>query len=253
MKKQTLLNLIFPILSFAMILLFWTICAKVYNKPLILPSVGQTLSQFFALFGQKQFYLDTLLTFLRSLLAFAISLVLAVIFATLSTLCNPVKLILSPIVNILASTPVMAVLLLLLVFIKSAFLPIVVAFLMVFPVTYTNVQTAFENANKKFAPLCKVYGISLWIKLFGVWFPTAGETIYQQCKTSLSMCVKVVISGEVLAHTSNSLGSAMQSASLSVEVDKLLAFCFVALALSYLAQLLVVAVYKLSKGVKKCR
>ena len=69
------------------------------------------------------------------------------------------------------------------------------------------------------------------------------------------MSVKVTISGEVLAYTAQSLGNAMQEAanSYTASTEKLLAYCFVALLLSCLAELLVIGIKKLLKGAKLWR
>ena len=88
MKKSLLKNLLFSAIGFVVILVIWQICAKVYNKPLILPGVGSTIKQFALLFTTKQFYVDTLLTFLRSLSAFALSFALAFVLATAAVTSN---------------------------------------------------------------------------------------------------------------------------------------------------------------------
>jgi len=252
MKKSLLKNLLFSAIGFVVILLIWQICAKVYNKPLILPGVGSTIKQFALLFTTKQFYVDTLLTFLRSIAAFTLAFALAFVLATAAVTSNKLYHALKPAVSILATTPIMAVLLLLLVFVKSMFLPIVVAFLMTFPVLYTAIYTQFSSAEQKFGNMCKVYKVGFFNKLFSVWLPSSLNALLNCCKTTLSMSVKVTISGEVLAYTANSLGNAMQEAanSYSLGTEKLLAYCFVALLLSMLAELLVWAVQKLLKGAK---
>ena len=253
MKKQTIYNLLFSTLGFVVLLVAWQIVALIYNKPLILPSVTTTVKQFLLLFTTKNFYLDTLFTFLRSLLAFVVSLVLAFCLATLSARFNNFAYAIKPVVSILATTPVMAILLLLLVFVKSAFLPMVVAFLMTFPVLYNAIYTEFCRAEQKFGAMCKVYKVGFLNKLFFVWLPNSLDSLLNSCKTTLSMSVKVTISGEVLAYTATSLGMSMQSASLNAETSVLLAYCFVALILSCLAELLVCGVKKLLTGAKLWR
>ena len=236
-------------------LLVWQICAKVYDKPLILPTVGSTIKQFLLFFCTKQFYIDTVFTFLRSLASFALSLVLAFGFAILSAKSNNFAHAIKPLVTILATTPVMAVLLLLLVFVISDFLPMVVAFLMTFPVMYTAIFNEFTKADSKFGNMCTVYKVGFVRKVFFVWLPSSLDSLLNSCKTALSMSVKVTISGEVLAYTAQSLGNAMQEAanSYTASTEKLLAYCFVALLLSCLAELLVVGIKKLLKGAKLWR
>ena len=253
MKKHKLNNLLFSVGGFLLVLLVWQICAKLYDKPLILPTVTTTIKQFFLLFTTKNFYLDTLYTFLRSLAAFVGSLAVAFVLATIATANQSFAYAIKPVVSILATTPVMALLLLMLVFLQSSVLPLVVAFLMTFPVLYTAIYNEFVKAEQRFGNMCKVYKVGFYNKLTSVWLPTSLDSLLNSCKTTLSMSVKVTISGEVLAYTTASIGMAMQSASISVETEKLLAYCFVALLLSYFAQLLVWCIQKILKGARVWR
>lgn len=252
--KRIAYNLIFPICGILLVVALWAVTAAIYNKPLILPSVGSTLAGFFGFFATGEFYAQIAMTFARSVACFALSYALAFGLALLSAYCKWFTQAIKPIILLLRATPIIAVILIALVAFNSNILPIIVGFLTIFPLIYSAFyQQLTSEKMVKSLQVCAVYHTRKRDMAQYLYIPTLAHMSLQQAEALLPLAVKVVISAEVLAYTRVGLGLAMRSAQMNVETDKLLAYAFVAVLLSVIAQLLIKLIKIICGRVRKCR
>ena len=150
-------NIFYPLLALGLVLAVWAICAKAYNKPIVLPEPGITLKTFFLMFGEKYFWTNIGWSILRSLVCFVISFALALILATLGNLCKPINKVLAPIITILRAAPTVAVILIMYALMANDKLAIVVGLLIAFPILYSAFYSAIENVDKDLIEMAKIY------------------------------------------------------------------------------------------------
>lgn len=253
-RKRLFYNLICPLLGVLLIAGVWAIVAGVYNKPLIVPQLSSVVVSFFQLFADGSFYANVGVTLLRSVACFVLAYVLALPLALLATFNKTFEKVFKPFVEILRSVPVVALILIALVLFSSSVLPIVVGFLIVFPLIYSALLNALTSDEVKLnLEMCKLYKSRKRDIVRYVYMPVAVPTSFNQAKSLLPLAVKVVVSGEVLAYARVGLGLAMQSAQINVEIDKLVAYAVVATLLSYLCLVLVALVELVCRRLKLCR
>lgn len=253
-KKTILYNFIYPIVAIAAVIAIWAVVAAVYGKPLILPTVSDTATEFVKLFANGDFYLAALMTFVRSVACFALAACFALPLSLLASRYRSVAAAFKPIVDFLRTVPVIAVILLTLVLFTSATIPIVVGFLTVFPLLYSALLeklTSTEFLSQ--AEMCRLYQSSRRAKARYLYLPTVAPTFFVQTESLLPLAVKVVISGEVLAYTRNGIGLLMRSAQLNVETAQLVAYALVAVLLSFAAQLLARLLHVCFRRIRLCR
>lgn len=253
-RKWIVYNLICPACGILLIVALWAVTAAIYNKPLILPDIGSTLIGFFGFFATGEFYAQIAMTFARSVACFALSYALAFGLALLSAYCKWFAQAIKPLILLLRATPVIAVILIVLVAFNSNVLPIVVGFLTIFPLIYSAFYK--ELTSERMAQnlqVCAVYHTRKQDTAQYLYIPALAHISLSQAETLLPLSVKVVISAEVLAYTRVGLGLAMRSAQMNVETNKLIAYAFVAVLLSVIAQLLVTLVKLVCRRFVKCR
>lgn len=253
-RKRLFYNLICPLLGVALIAVAWAITAAIYNKPLIVPSVSSVVVSFFALFAEGRFYANVGMTLLRSVACFVLAYVLALPLALLAAFNKTFARIFKPFAEVLRSVPVIAVILIALVLFSSSELPVVVGFLMIFPLMYSallNALTADEVTLN--VEMCKLYKARKRDIVRYVHLPVVAPVSFKQAKVLLPLAVKVVVSGEALAYSRTGLGLAMQASQINVEIDKLVAYATVAILLSYLCLGLVTLVEMCCRRLKLCR
>jgi len=249
-KKLILDNLIFSLLGVLFLVAFWAIFSAVYSKPLLVPGVGAVLSGFASLLSNREFYVSVGATFLRALAAFVAAMFFAILFAVTSASSRRFSAFVRPFVVLISSTPTMAILLLMLVFLSSQWIPVVVSALMAFPLLYSSFIAALGNLSGV-EQVATVYDVSRFAKIRYVYLPSIFGVAEQHVANGLALALKVVISGEVVAYTRGSVGLAMRSAQINVETDVLLAYVLTSFLLSAVAALLVRAVFLIIKRRKR--
>lgn len=242
MIKTKAKNLILPLISLIVFISIWSIFAYGKNIEVILPKPISVFKSLFAIIGLKEFYIAIIGTLSRSLLSFIIAFVLALLLAILSGLIKPINKLLSPIVVILRSTPTMSIILLTLVFMTSKTSPILIGFLIVFPLMYGSFYNAIISVDKELLEMSRVYKVSDKDKILHLYIPSMLPTVLSTSKSNISLNVKIVIAAEVLAQTKNSMGFMMQQAKIFIDTPNLLAWTVVAIVLSYLLEFAVRAI-----------
>lgn len=213
-KKVKILNLILPIASILAIIVVWIVAYYAVGNDSIMPSFSETLVTFFSLFAKGEFYLALGGTLLRTVISFVVSFVLAFGLALLSYKVWWVKKVLSPIVSIVRVLPTIAVVLLLLVWTNSFIAPIIVALLVVFPTTYTGVESVLSSIDEKQLEMCKVFGVDEKTVLKKVKIPQILPSTINIAGTALSLTLKLMVAAEVLSYTTDSIGNYLQLAKL---------------------------------------
>ncbi|MCQ2551070.1 MAG: ATP-binding cassette domain-containing protein [Clostridia bacterium] len=228
-KKINILTLIFW-------LALWQILSMIISKPLLLPSIPETVIAFIEMLKVKTFYLDVFATITRCIASIAISFVLGVIFALLSARKRWLEVILKGPVSFFKTVPVMAIIIYFIILVESNFVAVLVAFLMCFPVCYQNTLEGLKAVNIEYVELGKVYGLTKMQMVKYIYLPS----ISSQLKSALSLIAglswKAVIAAEVLSIPARSIGYEMMNAKYYLNTAELFAYILVVILLSILME-----------------
>lgn len=222
-RKDKILNLILPLISVFAVILAWAIASVSINNSFILPSVKETGERFLMLFLEKRFYLAFSLTLLRSVMAFVISFALAFFLAILSGKNSCVKKLIAPIISITRSLPTIAIVLLLLLWTNSNVAPVIVTMLVVFPTTYTHLESAFSSLDKTVAEAGRVDGANEFQVFKKIEIPIALPSIYLAIGSGFSLNFKLMVAAEVISQTANSIGYMLNTSKVYFETAEMLA------------------------------
>lgn len=238
-------NVAYPVAAFAFVLAVWAIVAAVENIPVLFPSVGEVFRGFGGLLADGESWRAAGMTLGRITACFLLSLTFAAVLATAGTFFKPLHKFLRPIVTVLQAAPTMAVILLAVVWMDNTEVPILVGFLICFPLLYNICHSALDSVDGELLEMAKVYRMRPVDKLTGIYLPTVFPAVTEGARSAVSLCVKVVIAAEVLAQTRGSIGIAMQRDSVMFEIADLLAWVVFAIILSFVLEGITVGVKKL--------
>lgn len=226
--KNRKFNIIFSFFAIVAMWLVWIIAYYQVKNDYIVPSFWDTLKSLGGLFTETIFWTAFGNTLLRTVEAFAVSFVLAAALAVLSSYNKYVQAFINPVMVFLRTLPTLAVILILLIWTNPKVAPIIVAFLVVFPAVYAQIIAAMGDIDRDLVQMAKVYKIPKRDRLFKIYLPLVMPNILSQTGANISLGLKVMISAEVLASTSKSMGSLMYNARLVVEMPRLAALTLVA-------------------------
>lgn len=240
----TKLRRFLPLLSVAGIVLLWYIAAVAVGKEIIIPSPSSVFISLIALISDGAFYNAIGWTLLRTIESYAIAFALAMALAILSAINNIIEKLLSPIVVITRAVPTMSVILLALIWLASGNAPIFVAFLIIFPLLYTGILDSIKRVDNNLLMMSKVYKVSNWDMVTKLYIKETLPSVFTLMRSTLSFNLKLIIAGEVLAHTSMSMGLFMQRSSAYLDTATLIAWTVVAILLGYILELIVRLIQK---------
>lgn len=249
--KNLIANVLYPLLAAGIVCGVWAIVAAAVDKPIIMPSLGAIAQKFVALFSSKGFWGAVGGTLLRALLSFVYSFVFAAALALLAIFVKPVFRLLSPLVTVLRAAPTMAIILLAMLWLDYDDAPVLIGFLVTFPLLYSAFYTAVSGVDKDLLEMARAFGIGGKDKIFKVYLPHIVPAAFDSLKSNVSLNLKVVIAAEVLSQTKKSIGVEMQRANIVFDVDVLLAWTVVAILLSFVAEGIFVLLKKLATDYRK--
>lgn len=210
----------------------WAFAAHRVGYDFILPSPLSVLKKLFEIIKEKGFFVTVALSLLRVLSGFVIGAIAGLTGAFLSYLLLPLKVFLSPLIRIVRATPVASFILIAVLWIPSGSVPVFIAFLMVFPIVYSNVLTGLENVDVKLLEAADMYRFSLRKKITLLYLPSALPYFASAAITSLGLAWKSSVAAEVLCVTRDSVGEKLYLSNLYLESAELLAWTVTVVLLS---------------------
>ncbi len=237
-------NLIFPIAAFALILAVWAIAAYAADLPLILPAPKDTFASFWGILGSAVYWQAVGLTVFRALRSFLYAVVLGAVLAVIAAFSEVVEKLLDPVVSVLRSVPTMSIILIAILWLGSKTAPVLIAFLITFPLLYQGFLDALKSVDRGILEMADVYKVGKKDKIFRIYLPAVSEGALSVMKSTVSLSLKIIIASEVMAQTRQSIGLYMQKAMVTFETAELIAWTVVAVVFSYLLEIAVGTIKK---------
>ncbi|MFA5637643.1 MAG: ATP-binding cassette domain-containing protein [Anaerovoracaceae bacterium] len=221
-------------------LILWQIGAWIVNLPLILPDPYDVIVKLFELIGTKEFYKDAAYTIYRCIMGMIISFVLGGGFALLSKRYSFMRSLLSPAVNFLKSTSVMAIIIYALLLLTANQVPVFVCFMMCFPIVYINILSGLDNVKKEYLEMAQVYEIERRDIMRFIFLPSIAPEIKASLVIIAGLSWKSVVAAEVLSVPTHSMGYNLLNAKVYFETDELFSWIIAIVLFSYFFEKLVV-------------
>ncbi len=206
------------------------------GQEILLVSPITAFRTLFELMGSPAFYQSVSSSLGRILTGFLLGVSAGVLLAALSYVLPLVSELLHPVMYAIKSTPVPSFVLLALFFIRTQYLSILMSFLMVLPILYTNVLTALQNTDKKLLEMAKVFRLSVLTRIRAIYLPAAFPHFLSASALALGMSWKAGIAAEVIALPSRSIGEALYQAKIFFSAPEMFAWTLAILILSVLLE-----------------
>ncbi|MGN0795604.1 MAG: ABC transporter permease [Christensenellales bacterium] len=248
--KNIFTAVFYPLCSISLIFIIWAIAASAIGKPLLLPAPGEVLKVYFSMLGEKEIWIYGGWTLLRTLECFIISAVIAFILSILAAFAKPVHKIFSPIITILRAAPTLAVILLILIWVDYAYAPVIIGFLIAFPILYSAFYSAITGVDENLLKMGKSFKLSKKDVIRFIYIPSISKPCLDSMKSTVSLTAKVVIATEIMALTKKSIGLLMRTANLSFDTANLLALTIFAVVLSFILEGVFSLIIKITEVVR---
>lgn len=213
-------------------LLIWQLSYLMVGKDIIVPSPGNTFYVLGQMLMTTSFYKDVAATMSRVIFGIVISFAAGLGTAVAAHLIHIVKDIMGFAINVLKSTPVMAVIIFALLWLPSGNVPIFVCFLMCYPIVYTNVLAGFESLSRDYIEMSQIYHLRKKDLIGSIYIPFVAPHIKSALSLTTGLSWKTVVAAEVLSSPTFSMGYNLLNAKVYLDTESLFAWIISIVVLS---------------------
>lgn len=232
MKNFITRDKLYSIAAFLLILIIWGLLSNVVGAEVLLPSPADTSRELFRIINAEDYWLSVFSTTLRAMIGFLFTLIAAFVFAVLSGIWKPISYLFEQIVLIAKAAPPISIVLLALIWLGSERSPVLVGFLVIFPIIYSNIIAGIEDVDKKLLEMAKIFKVGAIRKITQIYLPSIMPYILAACSTALGLNLRVVIMAEVLSQPQISIGTSLHSERVFLNTAGVFAWTLTAIALA---------------------
>ncbi len=229
-------------------LIVWQVCSKKIASHILFASPLQVFKALFQLIRSKDFWEAILFSTQRIASGFFLALLAGILLAVLSSVSRLFRLLLTPLIRLMKAVPVVSFVILALLWIKSTNLSILISFVMVLPVIYTNVLQGIDGADKKLLEMASVFRMSFLNIVRYIYIPSVLPALVSACSVSLGFCWKSGIAAEVIGLSTGSIGEKLYEAKLYFMTGELFAWTAVIVLVSVVFEKLVMLLIRKLAG-----
>lgn len=221
--------------------LWWLVAIHV-DQELLIPTPQVVLQTLGDLIVTPLFWKAVALSLLRVCAGFAAALVCGTVLAVLTTRFRVIHVLFAPLLRIVRAAPVASFIILTLVWIVTDMVPVFIAFLMVLPIVWVNVEAGIRRIDPQLREVASVYRFGRWRTLWKVEIPSVMPFFLTACVNGLGFAWKSGIAAEVICRPDLSIGRELQGAKIILETPAVFAWTAVVVILSMILEFLLVRI-----------
>ena len=211
----------------------WKILSIHFNSQFVLPSPEKTLVTSISLFADSKFLATIGSTILRGLAGFVLSGILGLGLGIIAGINPHFNAFLRPVLVTIRSIPIIALILLALIWLSPGLVPVFIAMLTMFPFICTNVTDGIKSVDPEIAEMAAFYRVGRTRIIRELYIPAIMPFIISGASSAVGIGWRAIITGEVLSQPKYGIGTLMQAAQTFLNVDAVIAWTIVAVIISY--------------------
>ncbi len=224
MTKSNVKNsIIFSILGVLFLFALWFLLYFTVANAYVIPSPIAVIAASFTNLITPEFYTHLASTLVRVVFALALSFALGIPLAVLSHLSAKTEHALLPVISVIRSLPVLAVLLIILICMPRGIAPVIVCVLSLFPIVYSQTLNYLNTISFPQREMLKIYNVPIKKQIVSVYLKGYLPLFIKEATTLFSFSLKLVVSAEILASVFQSIGGDIYQASIYSNVTQMFA------------------------------
>ncbi len=232
-------RIVLTCLSILLIPVAWQLLSWQMAQPQLIPSFPDLVRALLRLVYTPGFLVSIGTTCLRACVGLLLSLAAAAITAFLLNRSEGIRLLFMPWLSLLRSVPVISFILLALIFLNPEMIPLLIAFLTMYPLLTENLLKGLMNRRDSWKILARQFHLNAWNRLFQINYPQLKPYLFSGLASAVGFGWRAIIMGEVLSQCVDGIGKRMKEAQVFIDVPELIAWTLVAIVLSWLTDKLI--------------
>ena len=239
----------FPIWAILFWLLLWQLGSMALGQEILLVSPVSTLLRLIVLIGSAEFWQSIAFSLVRITSGFLLAAFIGVLLASLSVGFKCMNELLSPFMLTVKAIPVASFTILVLLWIPSRNLSVLISFLMVLPIVYTNVLNGILSTDPQLLEMARVFKLPAIRTIRYIYTPQVLPFFRAACSVALGLCWKSGIAAEVIGLPGGSIGEKLYNAKIYLDTPDLFAWTLVIVLISLIFEKLLLAL--LDSGMRR--
>ena len=204
--------------------LIWQGLSMYIGQQILLASPVAVMLRLSQLVVESSFWRAIGFSLLRIASGFLLAVTAGTVLSALAARFRRVEEFLAPLMLFVKATPVASFIILVLIWISSRNLAVVISFLMVLPIIYTNVLDGIKNTDTKLLEMAKVFRVSKHRRFTFIYVSQVLPFFQAACSLGLGLCWKAGIAAEVIGIPSGSIGERLYTAKIYLATPDLFAW-----------------------------
>lgn len=212
MKNKYLIFLISIFLTAAV----WELISKYVGNDVIFPSLVSIFREIKLIIFRNTFSKEIYNTFIRIFSAFFISLISALVFGIISANSRVTGIFLKPQISFIKYAPVIAMIVLILIWFPKEVSPLIIGVIISFPIFYDNIIGTIKNIPTETKRLISVFHIKRKDSIMKIYFPAVVFNLLNITSSVFGLILKTVIAGEIYSQPKYGIGSRILNEKLTL-------------------------------------
>ena len=226
--------------------LWWLIAWRV-DQILLIPTPLDALKTLWQLLPTQEFWKTVGLSLWRVCHGFVGAVVVGTIAAIITAHVGWLRALLSPLLHIIRAAPVASFIILTMVWLDYDNIPSLIAFLMVLPIIWVNVEEGIRRTDRDLLEMARVYRLSAPRILTRLYLPSVKPFFTTACVNGLGFAWKSGVAAEVICGPDFAIGDRLQVARMYLETPEVFAWTAVVVTLSIVLEKLLLRVTKTAR------
>lgn len=247
--KNKLLRFVKPVAAVVFWIAVWHIAGILANKSLLLPIPLpiDTIKAFLDCLSEASFWESVGASLWHIVSGFAAAVAAGLLCGLLSGNIPFFKTLTAPIVHLVRSVPVAAFIILAWLWVPNAVLPSFIAFLMVFPIVWSQVESGLLAVDERLVEMARVMGKSKGEIIRNIKLPTVMPFFRTSCITGLGFAWKSGVAAEVICNPTGSIGAMLSSAKGVIDYPRVFAITLTIVLLSLVMEKVIALLWREKK------
>lgn len=240
-KKRTI-----RLWAVAVWLLVWQAVSAFIGQEILLVSPVVVFVRLTELIREASFWQSIGFSMIRILGGFLLAAVSGIVAAGFSARFRRIRELLAPAVMTVKAVPVASFIILVLIWVPSRNLSIVISFLMVFPILYTNVLDGILGTDPGLLEMARVFEVPKPVQIRWLYVSQVLPFFRTGCSVGLGLCWKAGVAAEVIGIPDGSIGENLYNAKVYLNTPDLFAWTVVIVLISLVFEKLFLAAVDLA-------
>ena len=231
----------------------WQGISMLVGMDMLLATPLKVVVRLGTIWREKDFLSTVLFSMCRIFGGFLLAFFAGICLALLAGRFRMVETLLWPYVVTIKSVPIASFIILCLIWFTYTQMTVFIAFLIAFPVIYSNVLAGIRSTDPQMIEMARIYQVRGFRKLFYIQLPGIMPFLTSACGVAIGMAWKAGVAAEVIGVINGSIGQKLYDAKIYFQNADLLSWTVIIILLSVAGEKLFVRLLRVlyAKAVRR--